>query len=216
MKIFKRILKYLLIIILLPISYILIALILSYIPVNTEQSNDNKTHEIFLSTNGVHIDIILAKGDIDNIMLNMINETNKYQYYAFGWGDENFYLNTPTWADLTFSKAFSAMFLKSSTLIHLTRYYNKRTNWVSIKISDKELEALNKYIYNSFVLNEQEGFKLVLSQGYSTRDKFYKANGSYSIFYTCNSWANDGLKQSGIKSCVWTPFDFPLINKHKN
>jgi hypothetical protein len=130
MKIFKRILKYLLIIILIPISYLLIALILSYITVNTNQSNENKTHEIFLSTNGVHLDIILAKDDIRSIMLNRISKTNKYQYYAFGWGDENFYLNTPTWNDLTFANAFSAMILKSSTLIHLTRYYNPHYSYV--------------------------------------------------------------------------------------
>jgi hypothetical protein len=43
---------------------------------------------------------------------------------------------------------------------------NKKTNCISIKVSDKELEALNEYIYNSFVLNEQESFTIVLSQGY--------------------------------------------------
>ena len=43
---------------------------------------------------------------------------------------------------------------------------NKKTNCISIKVSDKELEALNDYIYNSFVLNEQESFTIVLSQGY--------------------------------------------------
>ena len=197
------------------VLYLLIALILSYIPVNTQQTIENKDYSMYLSSNGVHLDIIIAKEDIDSIMLNRISLDDNYQYYAFGWGDENFYLNTPTWNDFTFSTAFKAMFLKSSTLIHLTRYHNIQEDWVSINISDEELRALNKYINESFVLNEQVSFILVNSTGYSQRDKSYKAKGSYSLFFTCNSWANDAFKQSGIKACCWTPFDFSLINKHK-
>ncbi|MBL4888255.1 MAG: DUF2459 domain-containing protein, partial [Flavobacteriaceae bacterium] len=46
-------------------------------------------------------------------------------------------------------------------------------------------------------------------------DDFYKANGSFSCLKTCNSWANSAFKESGLKSCFWTPFDFGLINKYK-
>ena len=215
MKKLKRLLLVLLIFPIFIVLYLLIALILSNIPVNTNQLTKNKTHKIYLSTNGVHLDIVVNKNDIDNIMLNRMALVDDYQYYAFGWGEENFYLNTPTWDDLTISTAFKAMFLKSSTIIHLTRYHNNQADWVSIKITDEKLRALTKYINESFVLNKQESFIFVNSTWYSQRDKFYKAKGSYSLFFTCNSWANDAFKQSGIKACVWTAFDFGLLNRHK-
>ncbi|REG87882.1 uncharacterized protein DUF2459 [Winogradskyella sediminis] len=58
--------------------------------------------------------------------------------------------------------------------------------------------------------------KIILeNQGYSSIDDFYKAKGSYSCFKTCNSWVNSAFKESGLKSCLWTPFDFGLMNKYE-
>lgn len=125
-----------------------------------------------------------------------------------------FIFNTPTWGDLTFVNAFSAMFLKSSTLIHLTRYKQKNTDWIEIKVNELELEKMNSYLLNTFEVNEN-GNKIILEgKGYSSTDGFYKSKGSYSCFKTCNSWVNIGFKKSGLKSCLWTPFDFGLINKY--
>ncbi|MDH7911169.1 DUF2459 domain-containing protein [Winogradskyella sp. SYSU M77433] len=129
-------------------------------------------------------------------------------------GDENFYINTPTWGDLTFNNAFKGMFLKSSTLMHVTQYKSKRSHWIEIKINEIELHKLNNYLYNTF-LKDDNGMKIILeNQGYTSIDNFYKAKGSYSCFKTCNSWVNSGFKESGLKSCLWTPFDFSLMNKY--
>jgi len=50
-------------------------------------------------------------------------------------------------------------------------------------------------------------------KGYTKIDDFYRAKESYSYFNTCNSWVNKGFKESGIKACYWTPFDFGLLKK---
>ena len=144
-------------------------------------------------------------------MRNKINE----KYLSFGWGDENFYVNTPTCGDLTFRNAFKAMFLKSPTLMYLTRYKSELSDWIEIKISKTELQKLNSYLLNTFKTNEN-GKKIILkNQGYSSTDDFYKAKGSYSCFKTCNSWVNSGFKESGLTSCLWTPFNFGLITKYE-
>jgi hypothetical protein len=31
-----------------------------------------------------------------------------------------------------------------------------------------------------------------------------------------NTWVNEAFKKSGLKACLWTPFDFILIEKHKS
>ena len=101
---------------------------------------------------------------------------------SFGWEDENFYINTPTWGDLTFNNAFSAMFLKSSTLLHITRYKQKRSDWIEIKVNESELKKLNSYLQNTFKVNE-DGNKIILeNKGYSSIDDFYKSKGSYTCF----------------------------------
>ena len=83
---------------------------------------------------------------------------------SFGWGDENFYLNTPTWNDLTFRNAFSALFLDSNTLIHLTKHSRMNSEWTIVNLNEKQLLKLNKYILNSFQLDKKGRVKRFLGQ----------------------------------------------------
>ncbi len=215
MKIFLKILKWFLYFLLIPVSYVIISLIFSYITVNKTKPGLEKNKEIFLSSNGVHLAIIIPINNIGNELLKDLKYTQNTKYLSFGWGDENFYLNTPSWNDLTFGNAFKALFLKGSTLIHLTRYNHKRKSWIKINITETELKKLNKFISGSFKKGKN-GQKIILqNKGYSTNDDFYLAVGRYSLFDTCNSWVNKAFKKSGIKACYWTPFAFGLMEKYK-
>ncbi|WP_159019866.1 DUF2459 domain-containing protein [Algibacter sp. L3A6] len=215
MKTGKKIIKWFLYLLFIPTAYIIMALILSSITVDRKVSNENSEKLIYLNTNGVHLDIVIPIEYVDSLVLSGIKYNQNDTYLSFGWGDENFYINTPTWNDLTFSTAFKAMFLESSTLMHVTRYRQKRLGWVEIKINELELKKLNHYLLNTFEVN-QKGMKIILeNKGYSSIDDFYTSKGSYSCFKTCNSWVNIGFKDSGLKSCLWTPFDFGLMNKYQ-
>ncbi len=210
-----RIIKWILAFFLIPIVYLLISLILTYIPIDYEDANNEKDKLIYISTNGVHLDIIIPKNLLDSNVLIDLKYSQNDQYLAFGWGDKNFYLNTPTWADLTFNNAFQAVFLKGPTLVHLTRYTENQIDWVEIKVNQKQLHKLNKYIFNSFYFDSKNQKVLLNNKGYFYNDDFYEAIGNFTCFKTCNSWVNSGLKKSEIKSCLWTPFDFGLIGLHK-
>lgn len=215
MKIVKKILKWIGIVMIIPVLYIVVSLILTFITVDRLSNNKVTDHSIFLSTNGVHLGIVIPKESIDDTLLSSLKHNDSDKYLTFGWGDENFYLNTPTWADLTFKNAFRAVFLKSSTLMHVTQFKQRQTDWVEIKVTTDELKKVNKYILNSFALNKS-GIKVMLEdKGYTSTDNFYKAKGSYSALNTCNTWANTAFKQSGLKASLWTPFDFGLINKYE-
>jgi uncharacterized protein (TIGR02117 family) len=215
MIIVKRILKWFIYFLLIPISYFVLSLFFTFITIDRKVENTISDKTIFISTNGVHLDIVLPKESIDSTLLYGLHLKGNEKYLSFGWGDENFYLNTPTWGDLTFKNAFSAMFLGSPTLMHITRHNGKASDWVEIKINDSELKNLTNYIHKTFKTNEN-GMKIIVeNKGYSAMDDFYKANGSYSCLKTCNSWVNKGFKESGLKSCFWTPFDFGLLNKYE-
>lgn len=215
MKIVKKAVKWIFYLLLIPITYLLISLVLTAITVDRKDTETSLSKSIFLSTNGIHLDIILPTKNTDSSLVSGIDHTQTVNYLAFGWGDENFYLNTPTWGDLTFKNGFGALFLKSSTLVHVTRYQNKRSDWIEIKVTEKELKKINHYLNETFFTNENGEKILLKDQGYTATDDFYKANGSYTCFNTCNSWVNAGFKKSGLKSCYWTPFDFGLMNKYK-
>lgn len=210
-NIIKLLGKIVLVLIGFPILYFLISLLLTIIPVSEKESEDPTEHTIYLTTNGVHADLVLPKNLIHQDILQDQIMRSYDTYFAFGWGEENFYINTPTWADLKFSVAFRAAFLKSKTLLHVTRYRDVQQRWIPVKITAVQLKKLNAYIAQTF--DETSGEK-VLVQGATytpNRDNFYRAKGNYMFYRTCNSWLNKGLKESDMKGSLWTPFDFGVL-----
>src|SRR3954463_856759 len=99
--------------------YLLTAYILSRISVDKE-ADDSKDVTIYIKTNRVHTDIVVpVKNDQfdwskDVQFANTISKDSIEKYVAFGWGDKGFYLETPTWGDLTFNTAFKAAFALST------------------------------------------------------------------------------------------------------
>ncbi len=209
----KKIMKGIITIVLIPVAYILFSLLFTFIPVNNVQYSDNN-ESIYLTSNGVHLSIVVSKNQLNGEILEGLKYSDKDKYFAIGWGDRDFYLNTPTWSDLTFNNAYKALFLKTPTLIHITRYSTTKGSWVEIKVNQNQLNKINQYIYESFYIDAQNKKILLNYKGYSYNDDFYEALGSYSCFKTSNSWVNSGLKESGIKACLWTPFDFGLLRIH--
>ncbi|MCK5638685.1 MAG: DUF2459 domain-containing protein [Flavobacteriaceae bacterium] len=215
MKVVKKIVKWIIAIILIPIVYFLISLILTFIPINNEEENSEKNNSIYLNSNGVHLNIIIAKDQLHSKLLDGLKYFKNDNYFAFGWGDKNFYLNTPTWSNLTFNNSCRALFLKSASLIHLTRYPTIKGDWVEIKVNQNQLNKINQYIDKTFYLDSLNKKILLNNKGYSYNNDFYESLGSFTCFKTCNTWVNSGLKESDIKACLWTPFDFGLLNMHE-
>ena len=216
MKVVKKIVKWIIAIILIPIVYLLVSLMLMIIPINNEEANSEKDQSIYLSSNGVHLNIIIAKNQLHAELLDGLKYAQNDNYFEFGWGDKNFYLNTPTWSDLTINNASRALFLKSAALVHLSRYTTTKADWVEIKVNQNQLHKINQYIDNTFYLDSLDKKILLNDKGYSYNDDFYEALGSFTCFKTCNTWVNSGLKESDIKAYLWTPFDFGLLSMHKN
>ena len=224
MKILKKILNYLLITVGLLVVYLILATAISYIPVNRDQtSHKDQNLSIYIITNGVHTDIAVPfyneyfdwRTYLDPT-LTPGNRTSS-QWVSFGWGDKGFYLQTPEWKDLKASTAFVAATGIGETALHVTYYNNIQIDesTKSIQISDKQYQALIKYIENSIELGSDSKPQLIeTSAQYGQNDAFYEAHRSYSIFFTCNSWTNDALKSAGIRASKWVAFDKGILYQH--
>ena len=74
---------------------------------------------------------------------------------------------------------------------------------------------LISYFKNSFKTSENGSLIHIKTNAvYGQHDAFYEAIGGYSLFKTCNTWANNALKTSGQRCCLWTPFDTGIFLKH--
>ncbi|MFD0793892.1 TIGR02117 family protein [Mucilaginibacter litoreus] len=203
--------------------YILTAFTLSKITVPAEKSL-NGDIDIYILTNGVHTDIVvpIKSRQIDwskqVSFSNTIRPDTTASLVAFGWGDKGFYLNTPTWADLKFSVAFKAAFALSTSAIHTTFYkhLSESSSCKKIKINNEQYARLIAYIQNSFQQSANGNtINIRTNANYGDTDAFYEAKRKYSLFYTCNTWANNALKACGQRACLWTPMDKPIFDKYR-
>ncbi|MCK6608765.1 MAG: TIGR02117 family protein [Flavobacterium sp.] len=223
MKIIKKLLKYIAIFVLSLVTYLIVVTLLSYIPVNDDLVKSRKEIPIYILTNGVHTDIVLPiKNEYYDWTSQLKFDHTKskdttYQYVALGWGDKGFYLETPTWADLKASTAVKAATGLSSSAMHVTFYKSLKENksCKKIQISLENYKKMIAFINESFQTKTDEFLKIETDAVYGKHDVFYEANGSYSLFYTCNSWANQALKAANQKAALWTISDSGIFRHYE-
>ena len=216
MKTLKKIVGYLLLVVGFLVIYLLLATGAAYIPVNKDQSEyKDQNLSIYILTNGVHTDIVVPYFNEAYDWRTYLDprltpgKQTSAQWVSFGWGDKGFYLQTPEWKDLKASVAFNAAFGLSESAMHVT-YYDKLVtsdNCIEIKLNKEQYQRLCKYILNRFDMENNKLMLVKTDQNYGLNDVFYEAKGKYSLFYTCNTWANNVLKSANLKASLFTLWD---------
>ena len=209
LKPIKRVFTILLLFLTLIALYISTAFLLSLFPSNYK-STIKKEEKVYIIYDDVHSDIAF---NIENISDEWIKnlplvKNKKKGYIAFGWGDKETYLNTPTWNEVKLSTSLKALFLNSSSLMHIGYYPNIKyfTGVKYIKINKKQSKKIKKEIFKSF------NFKEKFYRGYGYNDLFYTSPYKYNFINTCNTWTGDILRDANITMSYWTPFSKNVIN----
>ncbi|MDB5816283.1 MAG: hypothetical protein JWN23_3400 [Rhodocyclales bacterium] len=201
------------------IFYFCVAYLLVLFPANRQQTNDDKTIDAFVISNGMHVDFVfpVKSSAIDWTtrfpMKDFIAPPPHPAYIAIGWGDREFYLNTQNLSDITASRAFGALAGEHRTLIHVDYLPNLNfgTRIYRLPLSPMQYASLIRYVQRSLMLSPIGQGIPVPNRHYGSLDAFYEATGSYSLFNTCNTWVGDGLRQAGIEVSRWTPLDSQVV-----
>ena len=226
-KVVFKLVKYIGFLLLALLMYGIVITLLSFIPVNSFDSRTlipGKKIEIYLLTNGVHTDVVVpVKNEVFDWSKQVKFTDTKAkdstaQFMAIGWGDRGFYLETPTWSDLKVNTALNAATGLSSSALHITFYKSLKEgiDCKKITIDSIEYKKLIVFINDSFQLNNGNVTKIDTKAVYGNNDAFYEAKGSYSLFYTCNTWANQALKAANQKAALWTISDSGIFRHYKN
>ena len=178
-------------------------------PTNQDWREVREGTTIYVATNGYHTGIIVpvsAQGLDWSARLGSKSLTDSDlsgQWLLFGWGDRDFYLNTPTWRDVDIRTGVTALFGSGGSLVHID-YLDRPEEAVTIRpvqLSSEEYQRLSGFLVLSFADKNRNPIP-----GYGRRDAFYEASGRYNLFYTCNSWTAEALATAGVRVAVWTPF----------
>jgi uncharacterized protein (TIGR02117 family) len=210
----KLLLRAALIILLVPLLYLAAAFFGGLIPVNASWQEPEEGVAIFLRTNGVHTWVMVPTVTPQMDWRPMIEAAHikrpdlSGDYLAFGYGNREFYLNTPTWADLSPRTAFLALFGSGPSLVHVEHERDPRPDEYQsrILISHAAYGRLVSYLRKSIKLDARGRTVPVLGRGYGATDIFYEAVGPYNAFFTCNEWTGAALRTAGVRVGLWTPF----------
>ncbi len=216
----RYLLRILLLIVALPLAWFLAAGLLGLVPANVAWNQPDRGITIFVRTNGVHTWIVMPK----------VNEVMDWRPYApsehlrdprygrgdhlaFGYGDRDFYLNTPTWGDLTAAGAFQAAFGNGPPLLHVEHDHQpKPDEWQRpIRLTPAQYLRLVDYVRARFRLDRHGRTIPLLGRGYGGWDMFYEANGGYSFVLTCNEWTGRALRAAGVRTGLWTPLSQSIM-----
>ncbi|MFN3406075.1 MAG: TIGR02117 family protein [Cytophagaceae bacterium] len=203
--------------------YLVLSVFLGIIPVNRQFNPETGDIDVYVQSNGVHTNVIVPyTHEVQDWNAIIKPEHFSYpdrniEYLAFGWGDRDFYINTPTWSDLRLSTAFNALFWRGTAVLHVTAYpyapsVDRKT--VHIKISEEEYRLLSCYIEKSFI-TENDTLVPVRFHYLYENDAFFEGKGRYSFIKTCNVWTSQALKHAGIRTAFWAPFDWNILYHHR-
>jgi uncharacterized protein (TIGR02117 family) len=204
----------------LPILYFLAALILGAVPANPGWHEAREGVRIFVRTNGVHTWILVPKVTPEMDWRPLVPGEHLKDprwgagdYVALGYGNRTFYLETPTWGDLTMRNAFLAAFGRGRSLMHADHDdHPQPTDYQRpITLSHEEYRRLVAFARGSFQYDAQGHTMPLLGRGYGGSDMFYEAVGPYSAVYTCNNWTGRALREAGVKVGVWTPLSQSIM-----
>jgi uncharacterized protein (TIGR02117 family) len=195
--------------------YLIVAFVLSRFSIEGIEE-ENSTIEIAIVNTGVHTDFVLPKKNLvvnwDTLfpIENTLKKDTSLNFIAIGWGDRNFFLNTPTWDDLTVNTAVNAALGLGEAALHINYHQEIPTSHEHkrIYISENQYRKLVNYILENTVLQGNKPKKITppIPSILQSNDTYYEAPGSYGLFYTCNTFVNQGLIASGKRAALWTPF----------
>jgi uncharacterized protein (TIGR02117 family) len=195
------------------ILYLGAALVGSVVPANTNWREPRDGVTILVRTNGVHTWILVPKHNAQMDWRPLVPASHipdqRYagDYLAFGYGNREFYLNTPHWEDLRLGTALTAAFGRGGSLMHVEHEWNPQPNedQRAFRISADGYRRLAGFIERSFDRDGQGRTIPLLGRGYGPADVFYEARGPYNAVLTCNEWTGAALRAAGVRIGVWTP-----------
>lgn len=183
------------------------------IAVNGDADPDAGDIDVYLVSNGVHVDIWVPSRRPERdwtAWLPAAVPARSWGYVAFGWGDREFFLSVPTWDDLTLGVAVRGALLPTPAAMHVLAFDgppNVDDAVHRLSITSRQYTDLVAFIDSGFRLDADGRPVLLDHPGYKRHDRFFDGSSHYHVFSTCNVWTNSAVKSMGQKAALWAPFE---------
>lgn len=171
---------------------------------------------IYACDNGVHADLVLpvAAAGVDWRQIFTAGAfggpVQQFDHIGIGWGSRDFYLNTPTWADVKVGTALKSLLWDETVLrVDFRPAPILEEDCREWRVDQTDYGRIATFVRDSLRLSQ--GLPVRAADGYGPRDAFFVANGRYTIIETCNQWTGRALGAGGAPMAPWTPFSFLVL-----
>lgn len=152
----------------------------------------------YVVSHGWHAGIVVRRLDLLNFVPSLEKDFTSGEYLEIGWGDEQFYrAQTPT-AGL----AIRAVLWPTPTVIHVVavpespRIQFPESEVIEIWLPRAGYEQLLAYVAESFSTTPDQNI-VGLGPGRYDDGWFYRAEGTFHAFNTCNTWVAKAIGRTG-------------------
>ncbi len=154
--------------------------------------------QIFIVNHGWHTGIIIPASHIYSLLPDLQQRFSDNHYLEFGWGDKGFYQAE----EITLGITLRAILWPSDSVMHVVGIdknpltYFSQSDIRSLCVSADGYARLVDFIRHSFQLHDH---KISASQqGIYGDSQFYRGDGRYHLFNTCNNWSAKALASAGF------------------
>jgi uncharacterized protein (TIGR02117 family) len=204
-----RILKWVLLV---PLLYLAVGALGGSLPLNRSWQEADEGVTIYVATNGIHTGLVVptraAGVDWSRVARPEHIRDPRYagRWLWFGWGERDFYVNTPTWRELSPRTALHALIGSERTLMHVDHLVEPWGDARPVRLTVEQYRRLSAGILASFDPADRRPIP-----GYDVADVFYPARGHYDAVRTCNWWTGRRLAAAGVRIGAWTPFSATVM-----
>lgn len=167
------------------------------------RGEDGDWRSFYVVNHGLHTGLVIARPDLLQVLPALAEAFGDGDFVELGWGDEDFY-RAP---QATLGLALRALFGSTGTVLHGVRIDGdpKRRfaarEVIEVRVREDGYRRLLAFVAGTFT-HSATGTLAALGPGLYGESRFYQAEGSYSLSYTCNTWVAQALAAS---SCAMSP-----------
>ena len=153
---------------------------------------------LFLVSHGWHTGIVMERKDLVALIPPLAGELGEEGYVEVGWGEERFYQARET----TVGMALRAVLQPNPSVLQVVplprqpRDYFPQSEIAEIRLEEQGYRALVAFVAESFTRTPARE-PIRLSPSLYGNGWFYRAEGSFHAFNTCNTWVATAMEKAG-------------------
>ena len=155
---------------------------------------------IYVVRHDWHTGLVVKYDDIDPRLWPEKDDFPEALYLEVGWGDRDFYQSPRPGLGLLLQAALKspASVLFVIGLPTAVTHYFPYADILEIPLARRGLEELVRFVHATYK-RDATGQPIALGADHNHRySMFYRAEGDYSLFNTCNTWISKALQAAGL------------------